>query len=139
MSRFSQLHLPRLLASGGLALALAAGALAAPAATFAKGGNPVVSVRGSCTIASTAKLKVKHDNTRISVEFEVDQNRNGRTWNVRIWDDGVRVFTGNRVTHAPSGSFTVNRLIANRAGLDTIVARAVNARTGEVCRATARI
>jgi hypothetical protein len=70
------------------------------------------------------------------VEFEVDQNRNNRLWTVRIYDDGVRVFTGLRRTVAPSGSFTVAPRIINRAGTDTIVARAVNATTGEVCRAT---
>ena len=139
MRRFLSFSPLKLIASSGLMFALALGATAAPAATLAKGGTPVVSVTGHCSIHSTSKLKAKHDGSRIEVEFQVDQNRNNRIWNVRIWDDGHRVFTGARRTLAPSGSFTVRRLISNRAGLDTIVARAVNTRTGEVCRATLKV
>jgi len=134
MSRFSTRRIGRLIATSGIASALLLGTLAAPAATFARGGDGVRAT-GTCTINSTSKLKAKHDDGRIEVEFEVDQNRNNRLWTVRIWDDGVRVFTGTRRTVAPSGSFTVERRIPNRAGTDTIVARAVNASTGEVCRA----
>jgi hypothetical protein len=135
MSRFTSLNPSRLIASGGLACALTLGALVIPAATFASGGGSVVRATGSCTVHSSAKLKAKHDNGRIEVEFEVDQNRNGRTWNLRISDDGHRVFTGARKTVAPSGSFSLTVRIPNRAGVDTIVARAVNATTGEVCQA----
>jgi len=139
MHRFSSLSPAKLVASSTLLGVLALGMFAAPAATFAKGGAPVTTVTGSCSGHSTAKLKAKHDGSKIEVEFEVDQNRNNRVWNVRIWDDGHRVFTGARTTHAPSGSFSVDRLIANRAGVDTIKARAVNVKTGEVCRATLNI
>lgn len=119
------------------AAALAAGLLlltASPAAS-AKAGDVVRT--GRCTGASTWKLKVKPDNGRIEAEFEVDQNRNGVRWTVLMGDNGVRVFSGSAVTVAPSGSFEVNRLIPNRAGSDTIVARATNPATGEVCRGTA--
>ncbi|HEX7471484.1 MAG TPA: hypothetical protein VF323_00240 [Candidatus Limnocylindrales bacterium] len=139
MFHFSSLRPSKLIAVTGLVSALALGAFAAPAATLAKGGAPVISVKGTCSIHSTARLKAKHDGSRIEVEFEVDQNRNNRTWNVRLWDDGHRVFAGARKTLAPSGSFTVRRLIPNRAGLDTIVARAVNITTGESCRATLKV
>ena len=50
-----------------------------------------------------------------------------------IADNGVRVFTGARRTHAPSGSFEVERRIANRGGTDRIRAVARNAATGERC------
>jgi hypothetical protein len=56
-----------------------------------------------------------------------------------VWDEGQRVFTGARRTVAPSGSFTLRLLIPNRAGVDTIGARAVNATKGEVCRATPNV
>ena len=134
MSRFSTRHVGRLVATSGIAAAILLGTLAAPAATLAKGSDGVRAT-GTCTIRSTSKIKAKLDNGRIEVEFEVDQNRNNRLWTVRIYDDGIRVFTGLRRTVAPSGSFTVTRWITNRAGTDTIVARAVNASTGEVCRA----
>ena len=139
MSHFTKFSPSRLIASTGLMCALTLGALVVPAETLARGGSPVVTKIGSCSLHSTAKLKAKHDNGRIQVEFEVDQNRNNRLWSVKIWDDGHRVFTGTARTFAPSGSFTVRRLIANRAGLDTISARAVNATTGEVCRATLKV
>lgn len=134
MSRFTSLKSARLIASSSLALALVAGAFVVPAATFAKDGS-VVRATASCTANSTGKLKAKHDNGRIEVEFEVDQNRNGRLWSVRITDDGFRVFRGSRRTVAPSGSFSLTVRIPNRAGTDTIVARATNATTGEVCQA----
>jgi len=134
MSRFSTRRIGRLVATSGIASAILLGTLAAPAATLAKGSDGVRAT-GTCTIRSTSKIKAKLDNGRIEVEFEVDQNRNNRLWTVRIYDDGIRVFTGLRRTVAPSGSFTATRWITNRAGTDTIVARAVNASTGEVCRA----
>lgn len=129
----------RLIATAGLASAVLLGTLAAPAATLAKGGGTVIRATGTCTANSTSKLKAKHDNGRIEVEFEVDQNRNGRLWKVTIADNGIRVFSGTRRTVAPSGSFSVERRIPNRVGQDRVVARAVNATSGEVCRATVRI
>ena len=135
MSRLSTSYAFRLFATTGLASAVLLGTLAAPAATLAKGGGTVIRATGTCTAHSTAKLKAKHDDGRIEVEFEVDQNRNGRLWTVTISDNAHRVFAGTRRTVAPSGSFSVERRIPNRAGSDRIVARAVNARTGEVCRA----
>ena len=104
-----------------------------------RAGERQVTHRGTCTIASTSKLTVKHDNGRIETEFEVDSNRVGQQWNVVIKDNGVTVFTGTRTTTAPSGSFEVNRRIRNRAGTDTIVASAKNVRTGEHCTARASI
>ncbi len=139
MSRPTSLGATRILASSGLAAALTLGALVAPAATFAKGGNPAVRATGTCTLHSTVKLKAKHDNGRIEVELEVDQNRNNRAWSVAISDDFHRVFTGTRRTLAPSGSFTVRRLITNRAGVDTLRVRAANATSGEVCRVTLNV
>ena len=85
----------------------------------------------------SAEAAAEADLRRIEAEFEVDQNRNGVRWTVLMGDNGVRVFTGSAVTVAPSGSFEVNRRIPNRAGTDTIVARATNPATGEVCRGTA--
>ena len=55
----------------------------------------------SRVLAATArrsKLKVKHDDGRIEVEFEADQNRNGVRWNVEFRRNGRLVFTGARTT-----------------------------------------
>jgi hypothetical protein len=114
------------------ATALAGTATLAPSAQ-ASGGNPGVARSGSCSGTSNWNLKAKPDDGRIQVEFEVDSNRNGQNWAVAIRDNGNLVFSGNRTTHAPSGSFTVERRVANRAGADHFVARATNANTGESC------
>jgi hypothetical protein len=116
--------------------AMLVASLAAVAGPVAAKDGDVIR-RGQCTGASTWKLKLSPENGRIEVEFQVDQNRNGRPWNVRLVDNGTLVWSGLRYTQAPSGAFTVRRLVTNRAGLDRFVARAVNPRTGEICRGTA--
>jgi hypothetical protein len=44
-------------------------------------------VTGSCTGGARAKLKAEHDDGRLEVEFEVDQNRTGVRWKVRVRRD----------------------------------------------------
>jgi hypothetical protein len=95
------------------------------------GGDRGKRVAGSCTGGSTAKLKAKPDDGRLEVEFEVDQNRNGVPWTVVLTRDGTRVARDTRVTRAPSGSFSLRKLVANPAGADVI--RAVATRRGETC------
>ncbi|GAA5022178.1 hypothetical protein GCM10023258_12190 [Terrabacter aeriphilus] len=117
-----------------LTLGLAtAGAVALAPAASAKGLE--VRATGTCSAGVTAKLKAKQDDARIQVEFEVDANRNGQRWNVVLSDNLVVVHRGTATTVAPSGSFTVRKLIANRAGSDVIRATATNPTTGAVCRA----
>jgi hypothetical protein len=123
-----------------LFLAAVAVVLALAPATLAKDGD--VLVRGTCTNASSAKLKLSPEDGRIEVEFEVDQNRNGIRWSVslrRVLPSGARLVAGgSRVTQPPSGSFEFRRVVADLGGRDTIRAQATS-RSGEVCRATARI
>lgn len=114
--------------------ALLAIGVALPAAAPAK-NNPGVIRTGVCSgLGASWKLKAKHDDGRVETEFEVDQNRNGRRWNVVIRRNGVVVFRGTRITRPPSGSFSVNRRIANAAGRDRIVATARSVVGGGVCR-----
>jgi hypothetical protein len=120
----------------GLAVVTAASTtLVAPApSATAKGGDAVIA-RGSCSERGDWKLKAKQDDGRIEVELEVDTNRAGQTFRVRMWDNGDRFFAGRRTTKAPSGSFSLERRTANRAGPDTVRARAVrgdNVCTGRV-------
>ncbi|MET1011965.1 MAG: hypothetical protein ABWY83_06265 [Actinomycetota bacterium] len=109
--------------------ALLIGGSAVP--TLAKDGDVIR--RGACSGASDWKLKLSEENGRIEVEYEVDQNRVGDSWRVRIRHDDVLVFTRTRTTRAPSGSFEVRILQRDRAGDDVFRGRAVNLRTGEVC------
>jgi hypothetical protein len=109
------------------------GGLAGPAS--AKAGDVIRT--GSCSGRSDWKLKLSPENGAIETEFEVDQNVVGQAWKVVLRQNGNVVFQGQRTTQAPSGSFTVRQVLPDRAGTDTIAARATNVRTGEVCRATA--
>ena len=116
-------------------LLFAAALLAVPAALAKGGHHRGVTVRGTCTQQSTSKLKVARDDRGIEVEFQVDQNRNGVPWKVTLRRNGVRVASLRARTHAPSGSFEVRRLIADRPGADRITARAIRA-SGELCTAS---
>jgi len=116
--------------------ALLAVTLLAPAAL----AKPADVIRtGDCAGTSDWKLALGRDNGQIELELEVDQNVVGDVWRVRIRHNGVLEFKLRRTTQAPSGSFTVRRLVADEAGGDRIRARAVNIATGEVCVARARI
>jgi hypothetical protein len=116
----------------GIACAIAAAVAVgvAPAAS-AKGGNGVRAA-GTCSGTSSSQLKVKQDNGRLQVEFEVDQNRNGVPWDVQLSRNGKVVFSGVRTTHAPSGSFSLERRIQGGAAS---AIRASASRAGEVCTA----
>ena len=114
--------------------ALLAIGVALPAVAPAR-NNPGVTRTGVCSgLGANWKLKAKHDDGRVESEFEVDQNVNGRRWNVVIRRNGAVVFRGARITRPPSGSFEVNRRIANAAGRDRIVATARSVVGGGVCR-----
>jgi hypothetical protein len=116
---------------GAAALAAASPASPVSASGGDDGGSQRVERSGACSAGATWKLKAQHDDGRVDVEFEVDSNRVGQRWNVAISDNRVVVFEGTRTTMAPSGSFTVERRIRNRAGTDTI--RAVATRNGQRC------
>jgi hypothetical protein len=115
-----------------LPLAIAA-SIATTTPAFAKNGE--VRKSGVCAGSSTTwKLKAAPDNGRLEVQFEVDSNRVGQTWNWQMYDNNVQVAAGSSKTVAPSGSFEVRRIIANKAGPDNIRARATNPATGVVCQ-----
>jgi hypothetical protein len=116
--------------AAAFAVATAIGATTVQSAS-AKNGDGV-RVAGTCSDNSTSKLKVKRDDARLKVEFEVDQNRAGVPWAVEIRNDGRLVIQATRTTHAPSGSFSLERRIAGTTGV--ITARAT--RDGETCTAT---
>ena len=117
-------------ATAGIVSVLALASVGASPA-LAKDGDVVR--RGACTGSSDWKLKLGPRGGRIETEFEVDSNRVGQVWSVRISDNGSTVFTGSRTTLAPSGSFTVRTVIPNLAGRDSVVATATNRATGERC------
>jgi hypothetical protein len=139
-----------LITSRNFSLGLAVAALGlAPAAALADHGaddgtngggtsSKEKRVAGTCTARSSAKLKVKSDDGRLETEFEVDQNRNGVKWAVRLRRNGELVVKTSATTKAPSGSFSVERRLADPAGSDRISARATSP-SGEVCKASLTI
>ena len=116
-------------------LATALVALASTATAGSHKGGPGIVKTGTCSASSHWKLKAKADDGRIETEFEVDQNRVGKRWRVTIARNGLSVFRGIRTTVAPSGSFSVRRLLAGPAGSSRIVATAKALRGGETCTA----
>lgn len=91
----------------------------------ARGGVPAVN--GTCTAGSTIKGKAAADNGQLQVDFEVDQNKNGVTWNWTIARSTALLASGTAVTKAPSGAFSVRRLVS----LGPVQITAT--RAGEVC------
>ncbi len=116
--------------AGALALSVAG---AVPA--MAKDGDVIA--RGACSGSADWKLKLSPEDGRIEVEYEVDSNVNGQTWKVKIFQNGNRVFKGNRTTSGPSGSFEVRTVASDQAGADDFTARARNLGTGETCGGSA--
>lgn len=121
-----------------LALALAAVMMAAFAGPAAARDGDVIRT-GDCSGSANWKLKGGLRDGRIEVEFEVDSNRVGETWRVRLSDNGNVFFRGLRTTLAPSGSFSVEKRTANLAGTDRIVGFARNLATGQTCKGVIRI
>ncbi len=126
------MHLPRTAAALTVGAAALSGLTLLTPAADASGGT-AVRASGACSVGATWKLKAKPDDGRLEIELEVDTNRVGRTWAVRITDDGTSVFSGSRTTLAPSGSFTVHVRPTNPAGSDVIRARATDTVSGQVC------
>jgi hypothetical protein len=122
----------RLAVVGAVALSLA-GATSASA----KSGDVVK--RGSCSGSSDWKLKLSPENGKIEVEYQVDSNKVGQVWKVRLFHDGNRIFAGKRTTKAPSGSFTVRVAANDGTGSDSFKSRAARVGGDEVCTGTASI
>lgn len=93
--------------------------------------------RGNCSSGADWKLKLSPEDGKIEVEFEVDSNVNGQTWNVVLKHDGERFFKGQKVTKGPSGSFEVRKVTGNNAGADHIVGKARNINSDETCKGSA--
>jgi hypothetical protein len=103
------------------------------------GGQQAVTAAGHCTSGATWTLKGKPDDGRIEAEFEVDGIVKAQTWHVVLRDNGTTFLAGTRTAAAGNDSFTVSAQTANRAGTDTIVGRARNNVTGQVCRGSVNL
>jgi hypothetical protein len=104
---------------------------------FAKSGDVVHT--GSCSGSTDWKLKLSREDGKIEVEYEVDSNRVGQHWRVKLFENGNRIFRGTKTTQGASGSFTVRTLARNTAGTDSFKAHALNLASGETCGGAASI
>jgi hypothetical protein len=106
--------------------ALSLGATALPAAANED------DVRRSASCGSgEIKIKLSPEDGRIETEVEVDTNRGGQQWVVRIFHDGTRAAKVTGVTGGRSGSFEVRRVLTNHRGQDAFAGTA--RRNGTVC------
>jgi hypothetical protein len=92
-------------------------------------GGAAVTARGACTGADGWKLKAKHDDGRLEVEFEVDTDVAGQVWNIALTDNGSSVFKSARTTGLDGIEVEVHP--ADRVGPDLI--HAVATRGTHVC------
>lgn len=127
-------------AAGTTAAAIAtAGALIgvpASAATPSTGGTTTSSYPNGVH----ATLQLRHsDPGRIEAGFEIDHAKLNSVWRVRLMHDGSVYFRGQRTVTAPDGSFSIDRVLPNLGGTDTVSAIARNLATGQVCRVSGRI
>lgn len=112
-----------LLTTAAITVSLTAPLVVAANPAFASGGGGV-KASGACTNGGHFKLKAKHDDGAIEMEYQVDSNRKGQVWTVRITDNGATVVSRHATTGGPSDSFTIQKDIANRPGTDKIHAHA---------------
>ena len=113
---------------------LAVGALLMSLALLATSVPVSAKVRtGSCTGTTDWEMEVYLEDGRIESEFEIDHSRSGATWHWTMKNDGSQFASGHATIPSGRDSFVVNRFSTNGAGPDTIVSRAVNRATGEVC------
>ena len=130
---------PTRAATRSLALLLAGAVLAATPAAHAKGGGDdrgEVRRAGTCSAGAHWTLKTKQDDGGLETELEVDSNRAGQRWSVVLRDDGVRLVATRRTTRGASGSFSLERHHADRAGADHVTAVARDLRSGQRCVAS---
>src|SRR3954449_328860 len=120
-------------------LVVVATALGVAPAQASGGGGDAVRRSGNCSGSTDWKLKAKPDDGRIEVEGEIDSNRVGQTWTWRIVHNGRVSAKGSKTTHAPSGSFRVERRLVNLAGADKLVFKASNPKSDETCRGVVTI
>lgn len=127
-----------LAAAGACVAALAStGALIAVPASAATSPNTTTSRRcGPATIS----LQLQHsDPGRIEAGFEIDHATVNSVWRVHLRHNGETYFRGQRTAAAPDGSFSVDRVLPNLGGIDTVSGTARNVATGQVCAISGRV
>ena len=91
---------------------------------------------GACSASSTWTIRAAEAaGDFANVTLSVNSNRAGQTWNVQMFRQGARFFSGQRTTNA-AGDFSLTRSAREVNGVnDVYTARARNTATGETCSA----
>ena len=66
-----------------------------------------VEIGGACTGGGTWKLESKLRDGGLEVEYEVDSNVVGQTWQYDVSRNGASIASGSATTTGPSGSFSI--------------------------------
>jgi hypothetical protein len=120
-----------------LAVGAVFAALALPATAAADDGDREVRKAGTCTGRSEASIRLRADDGRIRVEFEIDGSRAG-AWSVILVHDRRIAYRGRVQPRSSSRSVRLRRLVADWYGRDTITVRASGPRS-ETCRVSATV
>lgn len=96
----------------------------------------LVQNQGSCSMGSRWELSIETNGTSgHTSDFDVRDAPVGDRWQVKMRHNGAPLFRGSAVTDE-DGRLEVEPRIQLQAGPDTVVAKAVNTRTGERCSGT---
>jgi len=126
-------HVPLAVLFGVVALGL----LVAPRDARADDGD--VRVERACTGRSTVRLRVRErDDDLLRIDLTVRTTRRGATWGIVVVHERRLVRRARSRTSLSSGSFSRRFTVADWAGRDTIVVRAIGP-GGEVCRTSVTI
>lgn len=91
--------------------------------------------RGSCGGSAWFDYEVEKDDGRFEVNFEVNSNRQGQQWQLRLFHDGSRYYSGVHTTDY-EGEVDIDWDRPDTSGNDSFRARARNLSSGEVCSVT---
>jgi hypothetical protein len=115
--------------------ALAALAIAAPAAAVGADGGDDVRREGVCSGRSEVSLRLRADDGEIRVEVELEAARRGSRWFVIVLHERRTAFRGT--LRARGDSLRLRRSVRDWYGSDTFVVRASAGR--ETCRVSATL
>lgn len=110
---------------------------AAPPASADDDDRDDVRVRGTCTASTEFRLRVRADDGRLRVEFELDNRAGAARWQIVVLHERRIAWRGTRFTPR-RGSARLRMSLADWFGTDTVSVRAVAPR-GETCRAAVTV
>ena len=106
--------------------------------SFADDDGREVHKHGVCSSGALWELEADDEGARLDLEFDVNTSTAGRSWRVALRHNGDVFATVIRTTNH-HGNFEVERSVTDTVGSDTLGARAVSVKTGQVCKASLSI